>query len=193
MKEKQLVIPGQPITKKNSQVIRCINGYPLVNQSKAYRAYEKMALKAMLAYPGETIVGPVTVKVLYWLKDRRRPDLTNLLQATADILEKAGVIANDRNIVSWDGSRIMGVSRKPQGGDYYQTCLPEARAMDLKLEFYVGIHDIAEFLGLHWKTCARYLREGKIVAARRDSLGRWVLSNLDYYRSLKDVRPSIES
>ena len=61
--------------------------------------------------------------------------------------------------------------------------------MDLKLEFYVGIHDIAEFLGLHWKTCARYLREGKIVAARRDSLGRWVLSNLDYYRSLKDVRP----
>ena len=51
--------------------------------------------------------------------------------------------------------------------------------MDLKLEFYVGIHDIAEFLGLHWKTCARYLREGKIAAARKDSLGRWVLSNLD--------------
>ena len=114
MKEKQLVISGQPITKKNSQVIRCINGYPLVNQSKAYRAYEKMALKAMLVYPGETIVGPVAVKVLYWLKDRRRPDLTNLLQATADILEKAGVIANDRNIVSWDGSRIMGVSRNPR-------------------------------------------------------------------------------
>jgi len=60
--------------------------------------------------------------------------------------------------------------------------------MDLKLEFYVGIHDIAEFLGLHWKTCARYLREGKIAAARKDSLGRWVLSNLDYYRSLKDVQ-----
>lgn len=60
--------------------------------------------------------------------------------------------------------------------------------MDVKLEFYVGIHDIAEFLGLHWKTCSRYLREGKIAAARKDSLGRWVLSNLDYYRSLKDVR-----
>jgi Holliday junction resolvase RusA-like endonuclease len=114
MKEKWLVILGQPITKKNSQVIRCINGYPLVNQSKAYRAYEKMALKPMLAYPCETIMGPVTVKVLYWLKDRRRPDLTNLLQATADILEKASVIANDRNIVSWDGSHIMGMSRNPR-------------------------------------------------------------------------------
>ncbi len=113
-KEKQLVISGQPITKKNSQVIRCINGYPLVNQSKAYRAYEKKALAEMVAYPGETIRGPVMVRVLYWLKDRRRPDLTNLLQATADILEKAGVIANDRNIVSWDGSRIMGVSHNPR-------------------------------------------------------------------------------
>ena len=109
---RQLLISGQPITKKNSQVIRCINGYPLVNQSKAYRAYEKMALKALLAYPGQTILGPVAVRVHYWLKDRRRPDLTNLLQATADILEKARVIANDRNIVSWDGSRIMGVSRQ---------------------------------------------------------------------------------
>jgi Holliday junction resolvase RusA-like endonuclease len=112
MKQKQLVILGQPITKKNSQVIRCINGYPLVNQSKAYRAYEKMALKELLAYPGQTITGPVTVRVHYWLRDRRRPDLTNLLQATADILEKAKVISNDRNIVSWDGSRIMGVSRQ---------------------------------------------------------------------------------
>jgi Holliday junction resolvase RusA-like endonuclease len=111
---RQLLISGQPITKKNSQVIRCVNGYPRVMQSKAYRTYEEKALKEMLAYPGETIMGPVAVTVLYWLKDRRRPDLTNLLQATADILEKTKVIANDRNIVSWDGSRIMGVSRTPR-------------------------------------------------------------------------------
>ena len=60
--------------------------------------------------------------------------------------------------------------------------------MGEKMEFYVGIQRIADFLGLHWRTCARYLREGRIAAARKDSMGRWVLTNVDYYRSLKDVR-----
>lgn len=38
--------------------------------------------------------------------------MINLEEATADILEAAGIIANDRNIVSWDGSRIAGVDGK---------------------------------------------------------------------------------
>ena len=41
-----------------------------------------------------------------------RPDLLNLLQASADIVEKAGVIENDRNIVSFDGSRIVGKDKE---------------------------------------------------------------------------------
>lgn len=43
--------------------------------------------------------------------NRSKPDLINLEEATADILEVAGVVENDRNIVSWDGSRIMGIDR----------------------------------------------------------------------------------
>ena len=112
--EARLVIPGQPATKKNSQVARCVNGKPVVLQSKAYRAYEKMALKALLACPRVEFSEPVVVTVHYWLKDKRRPDLNNLMAATADILERAGVIADDREIVSWDGSRIMGTSPNPR-------------------------------------------------------------------------------
>jgi len=57
----------------------------------------------------------VVVCAVYWLASRSRwPDLVGLLQATGDILEEAGVIANDRNIVSWDGSRIAGVSPNPR-------------------------------------------------------------------------------
>jgi len=37
------------------------------------------------------------------------PDLMGLYQATADILQKAGIIKNDRDIVSFDGSRIAGI------------------------------------------------------------------------------------
>jgi Holliday junction resolvase RusA-like endonuclease len=47
------------------------------------------------------------------MPDRRsKPDLINLEEATADILEAAGIIINDRNIVGWDGSRIAGVDAK---------------------------------------------------------------------------------
>jgi len=64
--------------------------------------------------------------------------------------------------------------------------------MDLKIEF-VGIKEIAGFLGLHWKTFARYLRERRVAAARIYSQGRWVLSSLDYSRSLKDVREAVKT
>jgi hypothetical protein len=64
--------------------------------------------------------------------------------------------------------------------------------MDLEIEF-VGIKEIAGFLGLLWKTFARYLREVKIVAAKIYSQGRWVLSSPDYYRSLTDVREAVKT
>lgn len=106
----RLVIPGQPVTKKNSQVVRCIGGKPVVIQSKAYRRYEKTALEALKDYQGPRFSGAVEITAHYWLKNNRRPDLNNLLGGTSDILEKAGVIRNDRDIVSWNGSRIKGVN-----------------------------------------------------------------------------------
>jgi len=65
-----------------------------------------------MGYRGARFTGRVAVKALYWMPDKRRPDLINLEEATADILEAAGIIDNDRNIVSWDGSRIVGVDKE---------------------------------------------------------------------------------
>ena len=107
-------IPGRPVPKKNNMVARCVNGKPLLTQSKAYRDYEKAALLSLADYQGPRFSGPVQVRASYWLADNRRPDLNNLMAATADILEKAGILKNDRDIVSWDGSRIMGVSHNPR-------------------------------------------------------------------------------
>jgi Holliday junction resolvase RusA-like endonuclease len=107
-------IPGRPVPKKNSMMARCVNGKPLIIQSKNYREYEKMALLSLADYQGPRFNCPVQVKASYWLADNRRPDLNNLMAATADILEKAGILKNDRDIVSWDGSRIMGVSPEPR-------------------------------------------------------------------------------
>ena len=58
------------------------------------------------------IIGEINLQILYYMPDKRRPDLLNLEQATADILEKARVIENDRNIVSFDGSRIAGIDKE---------------------------------------------------------------------------------
>jgi Holliday junction resolvase RusA-like endonuclease len=50
---------------------------------------------------------------LYWLPDKRWwPDLIGLLQATSDILEKSGILENDRLIDDYDGSRIMGLDKQ---------------------------------------------------------------------------------
>ena len=111
----KLTIHGQPITKKNSQQIIMAGKRPCIIQSKAYRAYEKLA-KQQIALLGsrEPVSGPVTVKCLYYLSTSRTPDLSNLMAATHDILEGCGVILNDEQIKSVDGTRIMGKSPTPR-------------------------------------------------------------------------------
>lgn len=109
-------IHGNPITKKNSLNMvdigkqcpccrRRAKSIPL--PSKAFKAYEKAA-KEQLRFVSHRCKGPVEVKATYWLQTARRPDLTNLMAATHDILEICGIIENDKLIVSVDGSRIMG-------------------------------------------------------------------------------------
>lgn len=110
----EITLPGRPITKKNSQVpIRRKGGGYFLLPSKDYRDYENRCLAWLKAYRGPHFQGPVQVTALYWMPDNRsKPDLVNLEEATADILERAGIIDNDRNIVSWDGSRIMGIDKE---------------------------------------------------------------------------------
>lgn len=111
----KLTIFGQPITKKNSQQIIMAGKRPCIIQSKAYRQYEKAAkeqLSFSISLPA--LGGPIEVKALYYLATTRMPDLVNLMGATADILENAGVIMDDKQILSWDGSRIMGKDKDPR-------------------------------------------------------------------------------
>lgn len=55
---------------------------------------------------------PCTVVVSYFMPNRAAwPDLVGLMQATADLLEAAGVLENDRLITSWDGTDITGISK----------------------------------------------------------------------------------
>lgn len=123
----KLVIVGRPITKKNSQMIVVTKrGQKFLIPGKLYSDYEREACRSIRDQMNrcngdfKTIEGDVHVQALYWMPNRRGwPDLLGVEESTADILEaknkrlkekeRIRIIDNDRNIISWDGSRIMGV------------------------------------------------------------------------------------
>lgn len=56
------------------------------------------------------------MRCLYYMPDHRRVDLTNLLEATDDILVKAGVLDDDRAtiVAAHDGSRVLLDRKNPR-------------------------------------------------------------------------------
>lgn len=111
----KLTIFGPPITKKNSQQIILAGKRPCIIPSTAYKKYEKaaknqLALQSLCKAPQ----GPIAVKCLYYMQTNRSCDLTNLMAATHDVLQSAGVIEDDKWIVSVDGSRIIGKDPDPR-------------------------------------------------------------------------------
>lgn len=102
----KFTIPLQPITKKNSQRIVTVHGRPMVIPSKQYKQYEADCMPFIPRHP--IIDFPCNVKAVFYMKTKRKVDLTNLQQALNDILVKYGVIEDDNNriVVSMDGSRV---------------------------------------------------------------------------------------
>ena len=104
------VIPGTPITKKNS--MRMVKNhktgkiYPI--PSKQFVGYEAAAAYFLQPIPADAIDRPVRVTCKYYMPTHRPVDLTNLMEATHDILCKFGILADDNNkvVVSVDGSRV---------------------------------------------------------------------------------------
>lgn len=98
-------IPLEPRTKKNSQQIIIVNKRPMIIPSKQYKQFEK---DAMLFVEKVGIDYPVNVKALFYMKTRRKVDLTNLLEALDDVLVKGGMLVDDncQIIQSHDGSRV---------------------------------------------------------------------------------------
>lgn len=106
----EIVILGQPRTKKNSSRIALINNKRVLLPSKAFKEYEKVALMQLTRV--QAVHGPIAVRCRYYLRNRAHwPDLVGLLQATSDILQSAGVIDDDKYIVNYDGSMIAGIDK----------------------------------------------------------------------------------
>jgi Holliday junction resolvase RusA-like endonuclease len=102
----RLVIFGPPRTKKTSNRIVRVRNRLRIIPSKAHEAWEQIALPQLRQqWHQEPLTSPVAVRARVY-RERAVGDLVNYLQAVADALEHAGVVANDRLIESWDGSRL---------------------------------------------------------------------------------------
>jgi Holliday junction resolvase RusA-like endonuclease len=104
----KLVLHGEPRTKKNSQRIIMAGRYPKLLPSKAYVDYEEACLWQIPGWARVHLDNSINLKCVYYMQTRRKVDLANLLEATCDILVKAGVIADDnsRIVASHDGSWV---------------------------------------------------------------------------------------
>lgn len=96
----KIIIPLNPVTKKNHGNIVMIKGRPIMLPSKPYQEYEKKCKQYMPTLE-KPIDFPINLECHYYMETRRKCDLTNLLQATCDILVKYKVLEDDNySIVS---------------------------------------------------------------------------------------------
>ena len=84
--------------------------------SKEFVDYQELCLR-QIKTPQMAISEAVNVKAVYYMPNRRRVDLVNLLEATCDILVKAGVLADDcaAVVAGHDGRRGLLDRQRPRG------------------------------------------------------------------------------
>lgn len=106
----KIKIPILCRSKKNSQQIlkNRKTGVSFISQSELYKQFEKDCGMFLRKYQ-LNIDYPINLKCIFYVPDKRRRDIVNLLNAIQDILVKYNVIVDDNyNIVqSIDGSRII--------------------------------------------------------------------------------------
>lgn len=108
------LIPGRPITKKNSGRYVGTGGRSRLLPSKQFEAYEEAALWQLRcqARPDIPLACPVNLQVEYYMPNRKGwPDLMGLIQATADILQDAEILADDGYVAALTGCRIAGIDK----------------------------------------------------------------------------------
>lgn len=113
----KIVIPGRPVTKKNSSriVVNGKTGRPFILPSQQFKEYQAEA-GWHIRCKGRKIASKVNVKCVYYMPTRHKVDLANLIAATCDILVHYGVIEDDNSeiVVSHDGSSVRYDKENPR-------------------------------------------------------------------------------
>ena len=113
----KIIIPLIPRSKKNNQqLIRNPKTKKMMLiQSEQYLQYEKECSYFLSRYK-TNIDYPINLKCIFYVRDNRRRDLANYLEAIQDILVKYEVLKDDNyNIIySLDGTRMYIDKENPR-------------------------------------------------------------------------------
>lgn len=107
-----ITIPGAPVTKKTSQALVWVGKGPkrrpkIVPSARSKRWEGEVSAALHVLWRRPALTNLVWVRALFYRPTETTGDLSNYLQALGDALERGGVVANDRLIASWDGSRRL--------------------------------------------------------------------------------------
>lgn len=109
-----LICPGQPVSAKNHQTpIRTSSGRLRIIKGKAITSWYERVVPVLetqwAAYQMPTLTAPVHITMhqylVHPLTSDANPDGDNVQSGVWDALQKAGVIANDRQVVAWAGTK----------------------------------------------------------------------------------------
>ena len=121
----KIVIPLNPITKKNSSqiIMNKKTGKPFIIPSKQFKRYESECGLFLARYRNLNIDIRVNVKCIYYMKKRYKVDLNNLLESTTDVLVHYGVLEDDNCsiVAGHDGSRVRYDSKNPRTEIYIES------------------------------------------------------------------------
>ena len=111
----KIIIPIEPVTKKNHSQVVMIKGRPLVLPSKPYQEYEKKC-KQYIPKIESPINFPINLECHFYKGTHRKCDITNLLQAVCDILVKYKFIEDDNYsiVASTDGTKVFYDKENPR-------------------------------------------------------------------------------
>lgn len=102
-------LPFRIASKKNSKRIIMVGRYPRLISSKQYLEFETKAIKHLRqSYPEAHFDGFVYINYLFYMKGKIDADTDNMEASINDVLEKAGIITNDKYIVEHHAKKIAG-------------------------------------------------------------------------------------
>ena len=110
MKHEYLILGPCPSKKSRHRAGKTKTGKMYLYKDPAYKRWEEMAINELFIQRSEngtpTITGEINLAIRIHRADRRKADLTNMEDSVQDALQGAGVIDNDAQVVSQDGSRL---------------------------------------------------------------------------------------
>lgn len=99
----EIVIQGRVISKKNN--VRYNRGF--ATHSKSWFRFEREALHELGKLKLKYIKPPYKINYTFYMKGRGATDVDNMIAGINDILQKAGVIEDDKHVHSGGFDKVL--------------------------------------------------------------------------------------